>query len=136
MAGDPKNHRAPGLENLFPGKLPGLAAKLGERGRAKSPEADQYPVGGPQMKIRPVEIRQATPTTDTYSAPTSQEEFFFRMPFEVMDPLWYALEHGISAAEAAQAMDLAEDQVQRAYADLARKQRTTQYLRTLPLAYG
>jgi len=84
----------------------------------------------------PVEIRQATPTTDTYSAPTSQEEFFFRMPFEVMDPLWYALEHGISAAEAAQAMDLAEDQVQRAYADLARKQRTTQYLRTLPLAYG
>jgi len=58
MAGDPKNHRAPGLENLFPGKLTGLAAKLGERGRAKSPEADQYPVGGPQMKIRPVEIRQ------------------------------------------------------------------------------
>jgi len=84
----------------------------------------------------PAEIRQATPTTDTYSAPTSQEEFFFRMPFEVMDPLWYALEHGVSAAEAAQALDLAEDQVERAYADLARKQRTTQYMRTLPLSYG
>jgi hypothetical protein len=59
VAGDPENHRAPGLENLFPGKLPGLAAKLAERGRAKSPEADQYPVSGPQKKIRPVEIYQA-----------------------------------------------------------------------------
>jgi hypothetical protein len=58
VAGDPENHWAPGLENLFPGKLTGLAAKLGERGRVKSPKADQYPVGGPQMEIRPVEIRQ------------------------------------------------------------------------------
>jgi hypothetical protein len=49
VAGDPKNHRAPGVENLFPGKLPGLAAKLGEGGRAKCSETDQYPVGGPQI---------------------------------------------------------------------------------------
>jgi hypothetical protein len=60
VAGDPENHRAPGLKDLFPGKSTGLAAKLGKRGRLKSPPADQHPVGGPQMKIRPVEIRQAT----------------------------------------------------------------------------
>ncbi len=35
----------------------------------------------------PPEICQATPTTDTYSAHSSQEEFFFRLPFEVMDGL-------------------------------------------------
>jgi NAD+ synthase len=84
----------------------------------------------------PAEIRTATPTTDTYSAPSSQEEFFFRMPFEVMDLLWYALEHGVPPSEVASIMDLTQDQVQRAFADLARKQRTTQYLRTRPLEYG
>jgi NAD+ synthase len=84
----------------------------------------------------PSEIREATPTTDTYSAPTSQEEFFFRMPFEVMDLLWYALEHGVSVSETARTMDLTEDQVQRAFADLVRKQHGTQYLRTLPIGYS
>jgi NAD+ synthase len=84
----------------------------------------------------PVEIRPATPTTDTYSAPTSQEEFFLRMPFEEMDPLWYALEQGGSAADDAQMLGLAEDRVKRAYTDLTGKQRTTQYLRTLPFTYG
>jgi NAD+ synthase len=84
----------------------------------------------------PVEIRTATPTTDTYSAPSSQEEFFFRMPFEVMDLLWYALEHDVPSSEVASVMNLTQDQVQRAFADLVRKQRTTQYLRTPPIEYG
>ena len=44
VAGDPENHRAPGLENLFPGKLAGLAAKLGERGRAE--KSRNGPVSG------------------------------------------------------------------------------------------
>ena len=84
----------------------------------------------------PAEIRTATPTTDTYSAPSSQEEFFFRMPFEVMDLLWYALEHGVPSSEVASVMSLTQDQVERAFADLVRKQRTTQYLRTHPMGYG
>jgi NAD+ synthase len=33
----------------------------------------------------PLEIRQRPPTTDTYSAPSTQQEFFFRLPFETMD---------------------------------------------------
>jgi NAD+ synthase len=84
----------------------------------------------------PEEICRATPTTDTYSAPTSQEEFFFRMPFEIMDLLWYAMEHNVPVSETAQVMGLTEEQVQRAFADFVRKQRTTEYLRTLPLEYG
>jgi len=84
----------------------------------------------------PQEICQATPTTDTYSAHSSQEEFFFRLPFEVMDLLWYGLEHGVPVPEVAQVMGLTEEQVQRAFADLTRKRRTTQYLRTLPIEYS
>src|SRR5690606_28421742 len=81
----------------------------------------------------PEEIRTRPPTSDTYSAGSTQEEFFFRLPFELMDLLWYALEHDIPAAEAAQEMGLAEEQVQRVYDDLQRKARTTDYLRMPPL---
>lgn len=84
----------------------------------------------------PLEIRQATPTTDTYSAHSSQEEFFFRLPFETMDLLWYAQEHDMPVPEVARIMNLTEEQVQRAFADLARKHRTTQYLRTSPIDYS
>ena len=84
----------------------------------------------------PVEIRTATPTTDTYSAPSSQEEFFFRMPFKVMDLLWYAFEHDVPPSEVARVMNLTQDQVQRAFTDLARKERTTEYLRTPRIEYG
>ncbi len=84
----------------------------------------------------PKEIREATPTTDTYSAHSSQEEFFFRLPFDVMDMVWYAQEHGVPASEVAQVMNLTEQQVERVFSDLSRKHRATQYLRTLPIEYS
>ncbi|MBN1872929.1 MAG: NAD(+) synthase [Anaerolineae bacterium] len=84
----------------------------------------------------PLEIQQATPTTDTYSAHSSQEEFFFRLPFEVMDLLMYAQEHQVSIPQVVEVMGLSKEQVQRAFDDFRRKQRTTAYLRTLPIDYG
>lgn len=77
----------------------------------------------------PEDIRRRPPTSDTYSAHSTQEEFFFRLPFETMDLLWYAQEHGVSEDEAAEVMGMEPVQVQRAYADFTRKQRTTEYLR-------
>ena len=84
----------------------------------------------------PLEIRQATPTTDTYSAHSTQEEFFFRLPFEVMDLLWYAQEHKVPIPEVAHVMGLTEEQVERAFRDFERKRRTTAYLRSMPVACG
>jgi len=81
----------------------------------------------------PEEIRQRPPTTDTYSAPQTQEEFFYRLPFAIMDRLWWAQEHQVPVAEVAQVMGLTETQVQHAFDDFTRKQRTTRYLRTPPL---
>ncbi len=83
----------------------------------------------------PEEIRKRIPTSDTYSAPTSQQEFFFRLPFETMDLLWFAQEHGYPAREVAAVMGLAEAQVQRAYNDFIRKHRTTAYLRMSPVGF-
>jgi len=78
----------------------------------------------------PEEIQRRPPTTDTYSAASTEEEFFFRLPFEVMDLLWFAEEHGIPAEETAKVMGLSEKQVQRAYREFAQKRRSTAYLRS------
>jgi len=61
---------------------------------------------------------------------------FFRLPFETMDLLWYAQEHGVPAAKVAQVMGLTEKQVQHAFDDFIRKERATAYLRMHPVAIG
>jgi NAD+ synthase len=84
----------------------------------------------------PDEIRRRTPTSDTYSAPCDQQEFFFRLPFETMDLLWYAQEHQVPVSEVAQVMGLTGAQVERAFADFSRKHRATEFLRMAPAAVG
>jgi NAD+ synthase len=81
----------------------------------------------------PEAICTRPPTSDTYSAASTQEAFFFRLPFELLDLIWYALAHEIPADRVARELDLTPEQVQRVFNDLTRKQRTTAYLRTPPL---
>jgi NAD+ synthase len=81
----------------------------------------------------PEVIQQRTPTSDTYSAPATQEEFFFRLPFAIMDMLWYAQENKIPPEETAEALDMTPAQVRNAFEDFTRKTRSTHYLRTPPL---
>ena len=38
-------------------------------------------------------LRSHSCTTDTYTAEQTQEEFFYQLPFELMDLLWYAFEN-------------------------------------------
>jgi len=82
----------------------------------------------------PEEIRSRPPTSDTYSAHQSQEEFFFRLPFDIMDLLWYAQENHVPISQVAQTLELSEAQVQRAFDDFSRKYRTTEYLRMPPVS--
>ncbi|MGH7495694.1 MAG: NAD(+) synthase [bacterium] len=81
----------------------------------------------------PPAIMQREPTTDTYPAEQTQEEFFFRLPFATMDAIWYCFERGFSAGVIAEHLDLEKEQVQRVIDDLKQKQRTTDYLRLAPL---
>ncbi|MDB6112569.1 MAG: NH(3)-dependent synthetase [Pedosphaera sp.] len=80
----------------------------------------------------PEEIQKRTPTSYTYSAHCTQEEFFFRLPFPTMDLLWYAQEQQVPPREAAEVMGLIGKQVERAFDDFTRKDRTTEYLRMAP----
>jgi len=81
----------------------------------------------------PAEIRSRPPTTDTFSMPQTQEEFYFSLPYDRMDVCLYAFNHGAPAAEVASALDLTEEQVQRVFKDIAQKRKTTAYLHARPL---
>ncbi|TLX75688.1 NAD(+) synthase [Labilibacter sediminis] len=81
----------------------------------------------------PEAIIKRTPTTDTYTAEQTQEEFFYQMPFETMDLLWYGWENEYAPSEVAPVMKMTEDEVENIYKNFARKQKTTEYLRTPPL---
>jgi len=81
----------------------------------------------------PQEIIDRTPTTDTYSAAQTQEEFFYQLPFDEMDHLWYAFENKIPEADVATEMGMKEDIVKKIFNSFIRKQQTTEYLRMAPL---
>ncbi len=76
----------------------------------------------------PEEICNQVPSTDTYSLPQTQEEFYFALPYDQMDLLLYAFIHEVSAEQAADAMGLGTEQVERVYRDIVAKRRTTKQL--------
>ncbi|MBP7147288.1 MAG: NAD(+) synthase [Acidobacteria bacterium] len=79
------------------------------------------------------EIIERTPSPDTFSLPVSDQEFFFRIPFD-KDLLLYAWEHDVPAAEAACVTGIDEAAALRAYRDFTTKNRATAHLRALPPA--
>jgi NAD+ synthase len=81
----------------------------------------------------PEEIRRRPPTTDTFSMPQSQEEFYFSLPYDKMDLCLFGHNHGIPANEVAPVLGLTSDQVTRVYKDIEQKRRTTAYLHMKPL---
>lgn len=84
----------------------------------------------------PARVYSRPPTSDTYTAEQTQEEFFFRLPFSLLDPLWCAHEKGCPSTEIAEGLQLTEQQVTTVIDDLERKQRTSRYLRLPPLEIG
>ncbi len=80
----------------------------------------------------PDEICRRPPTTDTYSLPQTQEEFYFSLPYDRMDLCLYGLNHGLPADVVARAAGLSADQMSRVWADIGAKRRATRYLHLAP----
>lgn len=114
----------------------GFFVKYGDGGADVMPIASLYKSQVYQLAEFlnvPKEIIDRTPTTDTYSAEQSQEEFFYQMPFEQMDLIWYAWENNYSAEEVSGVMKKTVDEIQNIYKNFQRKKNTTAYLRTPPI---
>lgn len=83
----------------------------------------------------PEEIIKRTPTSDTYSAEQTQEEFFFQLPYYEMDLICYAFENKIPENEVGKVLNKPTHEIVRLYNNLERKIKTTEYLRMPPITF-
>ena len=81
----------------------------------------------------PEEIRNAEPTTDTYSLAQGQDEFYFGLHYSKMDFALWAYNNKVPAKELADYFQTSEEQALTIYQDIEAKRRTTQYLHMSPL---
>ena len=77
-------------------------------------------------------ILERLPTPDTWPGGVTDEEFYFRIPFDKLDLLLYAWLEGLKAVDVCAALGLEEAQVERAFRDFQYKNNTTWHLRALP----
>jgi NAD+ synthase len=114
----------------------GFFVKYGDGGADVMPIGNLYKTQVYELAYHlgvPQEIIDRTPTTDTYSAEQTQEEFFYQLPFEEMDLLWYAFENSYGAEEVAPVMGMTAAQVSSIFVNFERKYKTTEYLRMAPV---
>jgi NAD+ synthase len=81
----------------------------------------------------PAAIRARTPTTDTYSLPQTQEEFYFSLPTATLDLVLHAHNVGLDSAVVAMELGRTPDEVARALRDIDQKRAATRYLHLPPL---
>jgi NAD+ synthase len=84
----------------------------------------------------PPDICAASPTTDTYSLPQGQDEFYFALPYAQMDLALWAYDHAVPAEELAVTLGVSPDRAAFVYRDIEAKRRATDYLASPPVLCG
>jgi NAD+ synthase len=133
---DRLNYAVVGTPNLLEYDQ-GFFVKLGDGAADLKPIAHLYKTQvyalAAALEI-PEEIRTRPPSTDTYSLPQTQEEFYFSLPYDQMDLCLYAKNHGIAAAEVAAALARTPVQIERVFRDIDAKRKMARYLHSPPIA--
>jgi NAD+ synthase len=114
----------------------GFFVKYGDGGADVMPIGNLYKTQVYQLADYlgvPKNIIERTPTTDTYSAEQTQEEFFYQLPFGLMDRYWFGFENGYSPEEVAEVMGESREHVKALFSNFERKKKTTDYLRMAPI---
>ena len=114
----------------------GFFVKYGDGGADVMPIGNLYKTQVYQLADYlgvPKAIITRTPTTDTYSAEQTQEEFFYQLPFNLMDRYWYGYENDYPAKEVAEVMGETTERVEALFRNFDRKRNTTEYLRMGPV---
>jgi NAD+ synthase len=81
-------------------------------------------------------ISERPPTTDTYSLPQGQDEFYFSLPYDKMDLCLYARDQSIGSHVVGCELGLSAEQVERVYRDIDAKRRMATYLHLAPVTVG
>lgn len=80
----------------------------------------------------PKAVTSRPPTTDTFSLPQSQEEFYYNLPTRTLDVVLHGYDHGRNIADIASDAGLSIAQVERSFRDIQQKRATTRYLHLGP----
>jgi len=81
----------------------------------------------------PKEIRERSPSPDTYTAEVSDTEFYFSIPFDILDPFLWADENNIPQPRVCEVLSLNAEQYKRLKRNTDQKSRATwHYLQTPP----
>jgi NAD+ synthase len=80
----------------------------------------------------PAGVTDRPPTTDTFSLPQSQEEFYYLLPTQQLDRVLFAHGAGMAPADVAAQTGLTAAQVEATYRDIEQKRATTRYLHLAP----
>lgn len=114
----------------------GFFVKLGDGAADIKPIAHLYKTQVYQLAEYlgvPKEICKRPPTTDTYSLPQTQDEFYFSLTYDKMDICLYGKNNGLSASDVAPQVGLTTEQVENVFKDIESKRVATQYLHRQPL---
>ncbi len=132
---DRLNYAVLGTPNRLEYEL-GFFVKLGDGAADFKPIAHLYKTQVYQMAEflqLPESIRTRPPTTDTYSLPQSQEEFYFSLPYHKMDLVLYGKHNHVPPAELGPVVGLTAPQVELVFRDIEAKRRVAHYLHAPPV---
>ena len=109
----------------------GFFVKLGDGAADIKPIAHLYKTQVYQLAEFlgiPEKIRKRPPTTDTYSLPQGQDEFYFSLPYQKMDLCLYAKNNGYQPEQLTDLLNLNAEQIENVFKDIDAKRATTRYL--------
>jgi NAD+ synthase len=114
----------------------GFFVKLGDGAADLKPIAHLYKTQVFQLAEYlgvPEAIRNRTPTSDTYSLEQGQDEFYFSLPYHLMDLCLYGKNLGMKPCQVAPAVGLSPEQVQTVFNDIDSKRSATHGLHLYPI---
>jgi NAD+ synthase len=76
----------------------------------------------------PESVATRYPTTDTFSLPQTQEEFYFGHPYDQMDLLMWGHDNEVAPADLAARVGLEPGDIEAAYREIERMRVATEYL--------
>lgn len=119
--------------------LLGFYVKYGDGGVDIEPISHLYKTQvyklGEYLNI-PEGILERPPSPDTYSLTVSDREFFFCIPYDILDILFYAWENNTPSDRICSEVNLTEEQIKRAFRDFESKKNSSWHLRELPGGMG
>ena len=113
----------------------GYFVKYGDGGVDFDPIVDLYKTQIYQLAEYlqiPTEIIKRKASPDTWSFEVSDQEFFFSLPYEIIDLLWYAKEQQIPIEKIERSLSLTKEQIIRIFSDQERKWKNSEHLRNIP----